>query len=34
MMGIKMQELEDRISELEEENALLHSRLEDKGDKW
>lgn len=31
MMDATMQELEDRIAELEEENALLLSRLEDAG---
>ena len=31
MMDATIQELEDRIAELEEENALLPSRLEDAG---
>jgi len=34
MMDATMQELEDRIAELEEENALLLSRLEDAGVRW
>ena len=29
-----IQELEDRIAELEEENNILISRLEDVGGKW
>ena len=31
MMDATRQELEDRITELEEENTLLRSRLEDAG---
>jgi len=34
MMETTIQELEDRIVELEEENALLLSRLEDAGVRW
>jgi len=34
MMDATMQELEDRIAELEEENALLLSQLEDAGVRW
>ena len=34
MMDATLQELEDRIAELEEENALLLSRLEDSGVRW
>lgn len=34
MMDATRQELEDRVLELEEENALLRSRLEDAGVWW
>jgi hypothetical protein len=34
MMDATRQELEDRVLELEEENALLLSRLEDAGVRW
>ncbi len=34
MMDSVRQDLEDRITELEEENDLLLSRLEDAGIRW
>ena len=33
MMPSRIQELEDRITELEEENAILLSKLEELGEK-